>query len=316
MSALAKTGTLTIGAIPRRIRRGVRQSLLLGLCLCAPLLCVGQTQFTLEQLVQALKSGKPAQAELVRQVTENGVPFKLDLESLDQLVQAGASQALIQAIEEPRRQPTESPRNSAAGDGGVTVFSGEAVSGEEGPVTREHILVVLQSGGDQALLAGMVTQYGIGFPYTPALGREFQEAGANPALLATIATATMGAALLPDGFTPLPVAKAKDYTGEDRAGRFDLRLYVDGAVEIRIQGGKVLVKTLQAQPVRDAGTESTGAFPLRALKKLEVVKRDGRGGFVVLQKPNLQNEFETILRIYDPKGGEDRYHLRIDWEAE
>lgn len=266
--------------------------------------------------MQALKSGKPAQAELVKQVTENGVPFKLDLESLDQLVQAGASQALIQAIEEPRHQPAESPRASAPGDGGVTVFSAEAVSGEEGPVTREHILSVLQGGGDQALLAGMVTQYGIAFPYTPALGREFQEAGANPALLATIATATVGAALLPDGFVPLPVAKAKDYTGEDRAGRFDLRLYVDGAVEIRIQGSKVLFKTLQAQPARDAGTESTGTFPLRALKTLDVVKRDGRGGFVVLQKPNVQNEFQTILRIYDPKGGEDRYHLRIDWEAE
>jgi hypothetical protein len=281
-----------------------------------PLLGLGQTQFTLEQLVQALKSGKPAQTELVRQVTENGVPFKLDLESLDQLVQAGASQALIQAIEEPRRQPTESPRSGATGEGSVTVFSGEAVSGEEGPVTRAHILVVLQAGGDQALLAGMVTQYGIAFPYTPALGREFQEAGANPALLATIATATIGTALLPDGFAPLPVAKAKDYTGEERAGRFDLRVYVDGAVEIRLQGGNVLMKTLQAQPARDAGTESTGAFPLRALKKLEVVKRDGRGGFVVLQKPNLENEFQTILRIYDPKGGEDRYHLRIDWEAE
>jgi hypothetical protein len=298
------------------MRRAAWQCLLLGLPLSLPLLCLGQTQYTLDQLVQALKSGKPPQAELVKQVTENGVPFKLDLESLDQLVQAGASQALIQAIEEPRRQPAESPRASAPGDGGVTVFSAEAVSGEEGPVTREHILVVLQGGGDQALLAGMVTQYGIAFPYTPALGREFQEAGANPALLATIATATVGAALLPDGFVPLPVAKAKDYTGQDRAGRFDLRLYVDGAVEIRIQGSKVLLKTLQAQPARDAGTESTGAFPLRALKKLEVVKRDGRGGFVVLQKPNLENEFQTILRIYDPKGGEDRYHLRIDWEAE
>lgn len=278
--------------------------------------CTGQSQYSLEQLVQALKSGKPAQTELVKQVTENGVPFKLDLESLDQLVQAGATQALIQAIEEPRRQPAESPSSSAASDGGVTVFSGEAVTGEEGPVTREHILVVLRGGGDQALLAGMVTQYGIAFPYTPALGREFQEAGANPALLATIATATVGSALLPEGFAVLPVARAKDFTGEERAGRFDLRLFVDGAVEIRIQGGKVLVKTLQAQPARDAGTESTGSFPLAALKKLDVVKRDGRGGFVVLQKPSLANEFQTILRIYDPKGGEDRYHLRIDWEAE
>lgn len=275
-----------------------------------------QSQYTLDQLLQALKSGKPTQAELVKQVTENGVPFTLDLETLDKLVQAGATQALIQAIEEPRNRPAAAAKPAASAESGVAVFSGEATTGEEGPVTREHILVVLQNGGDQALLAGLVAQYGIAFPYTPTLGREFQDAGANPTLLSMIATATVGTAVLPDGFSVLPVAKAKDFTGQERAGRFDLRLYVDGAVEVRIQGSRVIFKTLQAQPVRDAGTETTGSFPLRPLKKLDIVKRDGRGGFVLLQKPSLENEFQTILRIYDPKGGEDRYHLRIDWQAE
>lgn len=274
---------------------------------------LAQSPMTLDQVVQSLKSGVPSHAELVAQVAQRGTDFQIDIVALEQLLAAGATPALIEAIEIPR---TSRPGTSREGSESVPVFSGESTTGDEGPVTREHILGVLRSNGDQALLAGLVTHYGIAFPYTPAIGREFQDAGANAAVLATIATAIVGSARLPDGFAILPIARAADYTGSEQNGRLDIRLHVDGAVELRIQGERVMLKTLQAQPARDAGSESTGRLPLRRLKKLEVAKRDGRGQFVVLQRPSAENNFLAMIRIYDPKGGEDRYHLRILWESE
>ncbi|MCC6262878.1 MAG: hypothetical protein IT169_04805 [Bryobacterales bacterium] len=272
-----------------------------------------QGAITLEQVLAALKSGSPSQTELGRRVAELGVAFALDRSNREQLLRAGAKAPLIEAIEK-----SGEAKASAGGQPGpeVTVFSGEAVSGDEGPLTRERILTALRNKADQALLAGLVSQYGIAFSYTPELGREFQTAGANAALLSMIATATVGSSSVPEGFLTLPLAKARDFDGAQTAGRLDIRLYVDGAAEIRIQGNTALFKSLQAQEPRNAGSETTGIFPMRPLKKLEITKKDGRGSFVVLQRPSAENEFQTVLRIYDPKAGEDRYHLRILWEAE
>ena len=237
----------------------------------------------------------------------------MDRSAREQLLSAGAKPPLLEAIEK-----SDEAKRTPGGQSGpaVTVFSGEAVTDDEGPLTRERILAALQSKADQALLAGLVSQYGIAFPYTPELGREFQNAGANPALLAMIATATVGASPIPEGFVTLPLAKARDFDGAQAAGRLDIRLYVDGAAEVRIHGNSVIYKSLQGQESRNAGSETTGILPARALKKLEITKKDGRGTFVLMQQPTAENNFQAMLRIYDPKGGEDRYHLRILWEAE
>lgn len=287
-----------------------RQLLLVALVLSQ---AAAQNPLSLQQVLSALKSGSPSQGELARQVSESGVAFSLDRTAREQLLIAGAKPPLMEAIEK-----ASAAKRTPSGQSGpeVTVFSGEAVSGDEGPLTRERILAALRSKADQALLAGLVSQYGIAFAYTPELGREFQNAGANAALLSMIATATVGSSTMPEGFLPLPLAKARDYDGAQAAGRMDIRLYVDGAAEVRIHGNTVIYKSLQAQEPRNAGSETTGIFPMAALKKLEITKKDGRGSFVMIQRPSAENEFQTVLRIYDPKPGEDRYHLRILWEAE
>lgn len=293
------------------LARWLGRQLLLVTLVLSP--AAAQNPLALQQVLAALKSGSPSQSELARQVSESGAAFTLDRTAREQLLGAGAKPVLIEAIEK-----ANAAKQTPAGQAGpeVTVFSGEAVSGDEGPLTRERILAALRSKGDQALLAGLVSQYGIAFPYTPELGREFQNAGANAALLSMIATATVGASPIPEGFVTLPLAKARDFDGAQMAGRLDIRLYVDGAAEVRIHGNSVIYKSLQGQEPRNAGSETTGILPARSLKKLEFTKKDGRGTFVLMQQPTAENNFETMLRIYDPKGGEDRYHLRILWEAE
>lgn len=197
----------------------------------------------------------------------------------------------------------------------VPVFRDEAiVDVSTEPVTPQEIEAVLSRQEDQHVLAATIAERGLSFQYTPDLGRAWREQGATAELLAAVATATVTLPPLPEGFRLVEVARAKDYDESALKGRLDLRLHVDAAVEVRFQGDRVMWKTLQGSDGSNAGTETTQPFPMGPLRSLNVVKRDGRGQFVVLQQPSGANGYEMRVRIYDPRGGSDRYHLRFDWE--
>ncbi|MCZ2152743.1 MAG: hypothetical protein LC114_02390, partial [Bryobacterales bacterium] len=197
-------------------------------CLAVQLLLLGalflpakaQNPLSLELVMKAIESGTPPQPELARRISESGVSFSLDSQTRDLLMKKGAKAPLIQAIENAR-----TARSSQGGtpNADVTVFSGEAIAGDEGPVTRERIFAVLRGNQDQALLAGLVSQYGIAFPFTPELGQEFRNVGANEVLLAELATAKVSTGAPDDSFIPLPLAKAQDYNGSEQSGRLDIR---------------------------------------------------------------------------------------------
>ena len=94
----------------------------------------------------------------------------------------------------------------------------------------------------------------------------------------------------------------------------DLKMFVDGVTEVRIRGDRIIHTNLQARLGRNAGTEMTQPLPSADLKSIVAVKKDGRGEFVMLQKPSAENDYQAILRIYDQKGGEDEYHIEIQWQ--
>ncbi|MCW5965386.1 MAG: hypothetical protein KIT83_15225 [Bryobacterales bacterium] len=296
---------------------------LVALCVCLLVpVRADAAPFTLDEILLALKSGKPPQNVLVRQISNRHVNFRLNPEVRARLVAAGARQPVLSAIEfnpeldtpappapqAPQAPPTPEPVE-------VPTFQGDAVM--EMPsdaVTPQEIEAALSNRDDQVALAAMIATRGVSFKYTPDLGRAWREGGATAELLAAVATATVTLPPIPEDFEPVPVARAADYNEQAAKGRLDLRLHVDDVVEVRLQGDRILWKTLKGAEGKDAGTEITQPFPMGPLRNLNVVKRDGRGQFVVLQKPAAQNNYEMMLRIYDPKGGADRYHLRIDWE--
>ncbi|MCU0229091.1 MAG: hypothetical protein MUF01_15785, partial [Bryobacterales bacterium] len=335
---------------------------------CLLLCCLAMTAapslqadpLTLDQILTALKSGRPTQPGLVRLVSERHVDFKLTRAVRGRLVAAGAHQRLLRAIEfnpqldgsavpssgdtsaadlstaptarhsataatlsatastqsAPTQPPTQAaPAATPSGAQDVPTFQGGAVAEmPDGPVTPSEISTALANRDDQSLLAAMVSARGVSFQYTPDLGRAWRESGATAELLAAIATATVTLPPVPDGFVVLESARAKDYNETSPQGVLNLRLMVDDTVEVRLQGDRIVWKSLKGTDGKDMGTERTQHFPMGPLKKLDVVKRDGRGQFVVLQQPTAENNFEMMLRIYDPKGGADRYHLRIEWE--
>lgn len=225
----------------------------------------------------------------------------------------GTSPHLAAIAAMAQRQPTPTKQQDHAAD--VPTFRDEAiVSVSSEPVTIQEVEDSLSDRANQQTLTATIADRGVSFQYTPDLGRAWRSRGATAELLAAVAIAKVKLPSLPEDFSEVEVARAKDYNESSSKGRLDLRLHVDDAVEVRLQGNRVIWKRLAGAEGSNAGTETTQPFPLGPLRNLDVVKRDGRGQFVVLQQPSGSNGYEMRIRIYDPKGGPDRYHLRIDWE--
>lgn len=90
---------------------------------------------------------------------------------------------------------------------------------------------------------------------------------------------------------------------------------VDQDVQIVIRGRRATVRTLRGQTYRDARYNFNGNSRGNRRGKADVDKRDGRGKVRVIQQPTRRNNYTTIIRIEDPKGGADRYSFTLRWNS-
>lgn len=280
-------------------------------------LAMAAEPLSLGAVAQAIASSGLSEQGLTDMIEARGVSFVLDDQIAEDLRTAGATEAVLDAIGRSGPPPDASTGARSLGGDGPSNAAGA-------PVGLSQIEFALESGANQQRLAEMAEQRGIDFAFTPEIGRSLQAAGAGSELLAAIALARSGGVqdaaeetyveALPEGYVPLPVAQAKDYDPFAMQGRLDLRMHVDGVTEIRIRGDRIIHTNLQARLGRNAGTEMTQPLPSAELASITAVKEDGRGEFVLLQKPSPDNDYQAIVRIYDEKGGEDRYHISIRWQ--
>lgn len=89
---------------------------------------------------------------------------------------------------------------------------------------------------------------------------------------------------------------------------------VDQDVQIVIRGRSVTTRTLRGQRYRDDRHFFRGGRGGNINSDVDVDKLDGRGKVRVIQQPNRRNRYTTIIRIEDPKGGADRYRIRVEWD--
>ena len=64
----------------------------------------------------------------------------------------------------------------------------------------------------------------------------------------------------------------------------------------------------------DRGSDYNQPVPRATFRKFELQQKDGRGDVRLLETPSESNDFTVRLKISDPKGGDDRYHVRLRWE--
>jgi len=99
-------------------------------------------------------------------------------------------------------------------------------------------------------------------------------------------------------------------------GQFDLRLLVDGTADVYVQGEGIRIETANGREPADDGSEYTEALPRAIFKQFSISKENGRGDVDLLEKPGPENNYTAKLRFSDPKSGDDRYHVRLQWEID
>ena len=116
------------------------------------------------------------------------------------------------------------------------------------------------------------------------------------------------------GIFDLQSTHAKDWKPKSKEGRLDLKLHVDGSLNMLIQGDRIRYKVMSGRPPRDDGSEFNQPLPSGTLKSFEVNKKDGRGKVVVMEEPTATNNFTALIQIDDPKGGEGKYKIEVKWK--
>lgn len=96
-------------------------------------------------------------------------------------------------------------------------------------------------------------------------------------------------------------------------GQCDIRLRVDGEVEVSVQMDRVHVRTISGRDAVDAGSECNEPMPARLLEGFNFEVQDGRGEIKLLSPPDRQSGFRSVVRIRDSQGGDGRYHFRLSW---
>ena len=96
-------------------------------------------------------------------------------------------------------------------------------------------------------------------------------------------------------------------------GQCDIRLQVDGQVEVAVRGEQVSIRTLSGRDARDDGSECNGPLPNRNIQGFRFEVVDSRGEIRLVGEPSRRNDFAAIVSIRDSAGGEGRYHFRLSW---
>ena len=146
-------------------------------------------------------------------------------------------------------------------------------------------------------------------PATPTAPSSVTNPQPQPTRSSTVSSAS--------GFDEAPSFSARPARSVDtnsRKGEFDVRVRVDGLADVLIQGDQVRYQVVTHRPPAHESAEFTQPLPRASFKTFEVEKREGRGTVTLFQPPGAGNDYTARVRVDDPKGGDDLYHIRLKWE--
>jgi hypothetical protein len=89
---------------------------------------------------------------------------------------------------------------------------------------------------------------------------------------------------------------------------------VDDVVHVVIRGRSADTRTISGRQYRDGRARFSGRGGRRNNSRATVDRNEGRGRIRVIQHPSRRNNYTTIIRIDDSKGGADRYNFTVSWD--
>jgi hypothetical protein len=111
----------------------------------------------------------------------------------------------------------------------------------------------------------------------------------------------------------LPSFRSDLYNSRSPEGVFDVLVHVDGEAILYIRDTDIRYTLLSGAPLRDGGSNYRQGIPQAAFGAFNARKVAGRGSVDLVEPPAPVNNYTAILRINDKGGGEDFYHIRLDW---
>ena len=96
-------------------------------------------------------------------------------------------------------------------------------------------------------------------------------------------------------------------------GLFEYRGRVDGTAVFRIRGDRVFAEAESGQPTEVERFSFSQPLPAMKMREVRVERKDGRGDVTLLEVPWDGNGYTAVVRVSDPRGGDDRYHFRLTW---
>lgn len=118
---------------------------------------------------------------------------------------------------------------------------------------------------------------------------------------------------MPVAAQTLPSQPGPNYNPRSANGAFDLVIYVDGEIYLNVQRDRIDYQVLSGKLPRDSGSNYVQPIPRAAFGTFNMEKIAGRGTVELYEEPSASNDYTAILRIYDPRGGADLYHIRLEW---
>ena len=97
-----------------------------------------------------------------------------------------------------------------------------------------------------------------------------------------------------------------------RSGRMTWKGRVDDDVRIRIRGGSADVETIGGTPYYDGQPNFLSSLPYRRVT-VRLTNKRGRGEIFIEQQPSRENDFTTVVRIKDSRGGAGDYEFELTW---
>lgn len=112
-----------------------------------------------------------------------------------------------------------------------------------------------------------------------------------------------------------PIAAAQ-WGQAPRQGRelFEWRGSVDREVQIVMRGDRVWTNNIGRTEPNDERSRTLASLP-RQDGEVVVQVENGRGQVAVIQQPNAWNAYTTVVRILDPRSGQDGYRLSAYWRG-
>ena len=96
-------------------------------------------------------------------------------------------------------------------------------------------------------------------------------------------------------------------------GQCDIRLQVDGEVEVAVRRDIVSIRTISGQEARDDGSECNEFLPERPPDGFNFEVRDSRNEIRLIAEPSRRSDGAAVVRIRDTSSGFGRYHFRLSW---